>query len=77
MDHHKPIQQHQVSLYVPGKRFTAMLWLHSVDDVEVRGIELETGEKLPGSSQRYASSDDAKEASRITVTAWMNTNMPG
>lgn len=65
------IQFRDVSLYVPGRRFRAFLWVNGPNDVEVRAIGLESGEilsRLPGT---YSSEAAAHQAARAAVSAWL------
>jgi len=72
MVEYEDIRSREAQLYVRGRRFGATIWLNSAEDVEVRGLALETGEVLPGLPDHFPSQEAALEAARDAVSAWLD-----
>ncbi|PAK89416.1 hypothetical protein B8X02_17675 [Stenotrophomonas rhizophila] len=68
---YEDIRSREAQLFVLGRRFGATIWINSPDDVEVRGLTLETGEVLPALPNHFPSQDAALEAARNAVSAWL------
>lgn len=71
MVEYEDIRSREAQLYVPGRRFGATIWYNATNDVEVRGLTLETGEVLPGLPDHFPDEDAALEAARNAVSAWL------
>lgn len=71
MVEYEDIRSREAQLYVLGRRFGATIWYNSTNDVEVRGLMLETGEVLPGLPDHFPDEAAALDAARNAVSAWL------